>query len=216
MLFYTTGNEKGGDEIFKAAAETRKTDIENSKGFDSSKDIVILTPIEDLAELSDQVKNIISRYSADYGTTKEFGIWSHSALDGPCGSQPTSGDLAHPNGEKQMTLKGWSNINFNWSKNASATFYGCRSGVINHTDGTNSSFSTKISGLRNFQNVDVYGQSSYSYPSREPTKLSRDLDIYLGIPNPPIYMVGREANNFFGSSILKMRKSRNGKGTKIY
>ena len=216
MLFYTTGNQKGGDEIFKSAAETRKTDIENSNGFDSSKDIVIITPIEDLAELSDKVDNIISLYSDTYGSTKEFGIWSHSALDGPSDSQPTTKDLAHPQGKYQMSLKGWSDINFNWSENASASFYGCRSGVINTSDGTNCSFSTKISGLQNFHNVDVYGQSSYSYPSREATKLSRDLDIYLGVPNPPVYMVGREANNFFGSSILKMRKSRNGKGSNVY
>lgn len=37
MLFYSTGNQrinKDGDEEFRAAAYTRKYDIEHSKGFD--------------------------------------------------------------------------------------------------------------------------------------------------------------------------------------
>ncbi len=57
MLFYTTGNNRG-DEMFRAAAETRKYDIEHSDIFDPSNDIVILSPIQDLADIGQFVGNV--------------------------------------------------------------------------------------------------------------------------------------------------------------
>jgi hypothetical protein len=69
--------------------------------------------------------------------------------------------------KKQMTLQGWGKIDFNWANSgegARANFFGCRTGV--NPSGADSSFAAKISGLSNFKNVEVAGQTSSSFPSQ--------------------------------------------------
>lgn len=84
------------------------------------------------------------------------------------------------------------------------------------------SFSTKISSLQNFHNVDVYGQSSYSFPSRYTNRRKPSLGMLWGRFDYPTYMVGgykNDGRNAFlqGSPAPSMRKSRNGVGwTKSY
>jgi hypothetical protein len=119
MLFYTTGNGENDDNMFKVAAETRMRDIMNGKGYDSSKDIVILQSVSDLGEIGSLVNNIVGKHSEKYGKTAEFDFWSHSGLDGPIGTSPTSNNALD---DLQMTIQGWSNIDFNWEKKASAYF----------------------------------------------------------------------------------------------
>ena len=113
MLFYTTGNGEKDDNMFKTAAETRKKDIMNDKGFDSNEDIVILQSVSDLGEIGNLVDNIVNKYSEKFGNTVEFSFWSHSGLDGPIGTSPTSND---PLEIIQMTIEGWSKIDFNWEE----------------------------------------------------------------------------------------------------
>ena len=48
LLFYTIENSRG-DGMLKAAAETRKYNIEHSDSFNSSEDIVMLREITDLS-----------------------------------------------------------------------------------------------------------------------------------------------------------------------
>ena len=157
-------------------------------------------------------------YREKYGKTAEFSIWSHAGLDGPTGTARTS---SYPLDSKQMSIEGWSKINFNWDSNASAYFFGCRTGV---GDGDTPSFTTKISGKHNFNGVDVYGQTSYAYPSqyvnyRENSdwgddsfwKKKGDKIIFS-----PTYMVGGVAKhdifNFDSSTtVYPMRLSKNGK-----
>ena len=218
MLFYTTGNKRG-DDMFYAAALTRRNNILRSEGYNPKKDIVILSSIKDLSNISSIVRNNVKRYSEKYGKTAEFSIWSHAGLDGPTGTARTS---SYPLDSKQMSIEGWSKINFNWDSNASAYFFGCRTGV---GDGDTPSFTTKISGKHNFNGVDVYGQTSYAYPSqyvnyRENSdwgddsfwKKKGDKIIFS-----PTYMVGGVAKhdifNFDSSTtVYPMRLSKNGKG----
>lgn len=211
MLFYTTGNKDGGDEMFKSAAETRKYDIENSKDFNKDKDIVVLASINDLGMLSDEVSEIVDTYSDQYGKTAEFSIWSHSALDGPRGSTETSRYQIHRN---QMSLRGWGRISFNWDENASANFFGCRSGSAEN--GT--SFSTNISALDNFKNVTVHGQVSYAYPSVYTNARQTNKNIIAEKPNFPTYFVGSRRSVPWGrfmptyTEAYPMRESMNGYG----
>ena len=210
MLFYTTRNPQG-DEMFKAAAETRKYDIEHSKGFNSENDIVLLNSIEDISDLNTFVNNIVDTYSSNFGKTIEFGIWSHSGIDGPIGSISTS--LYALEGT-QMSMEGWSNIHFNWADNASATFYGCRGGI---SENGNTSFTTKVSGLNNFKDVYVYGQTAYSYPSQYTNVRRISLDMMRNNYSYPTYMVGGIKGNgakslLFGLRAYPMRISRNGFG----
>lgn len=175
ILFYTSGNKRG-DEMFEAAALTRKVNIEKSKTFDPSKDKVVMIAIQDLSDVESKVANVVKNYSPKYGQTAEFGLWSHGALQGPVGTATTSSNALDG---KQMTLEGWSKIDFNWKQDGSvsANFFGCRTGMDSYVpDGKGSlltqkwkiekSFSNKISNLNNFEDVLVTGQTNFSFPSQ--------------------------------------------------
>lgn len=184
VLFYTTGNKRG-DEMFQAAALTRQYDIENSKGFDNKSDKVVLVPIQDLAAINAKVNDVIHQYSKTYGDVLEFGLWSHSSLDGPVGTIPTSENkLGEGADAYQMNMEGCSSVKFNWSGGgtlARAGFYGCRSGTQERFEitpaeyaldglkvkpavfGFKPSFVEKISASENFLNVSVLGQKTYSF-----------------------------------------------------
>ena len=210
MLFYTTGNNRG-DEMFKSAAVTRKLDIENSKDFDSDKDIVIMASISDLGTLRGTVSDIVDTYSEQYGKTAEFSMWSHGRFDGPVGTSPTSSDAVDGN---QMSLEGWSKIDFNWDNQATANFYGCNTG--NAEKGT--SFSTNISGLSNFKDVTVHGQISYAYPSVYTDSRQTNQNILDGRDNFPTYFVSSRKSVPWGrfmatfTPAYPMRESKNGIG----
>lgn len=184
ILYYTTGNNRG-DEMFRASALTRKKDIESGKNFDPSKDIVIVMSVKDLASIKEDVSGIVKQYSPNYGQTQEFSVWSHAGTDGPTGTVSTSSNQLDG---KQMSLNGWSEIDFNWKNNgkgAKTNFFGCRTGVnIEETRivgyhpnkygakaipeylTTVTSFSTEISKLPNFENVTIGGQTSSAFPSQ--------------------------------------------------
>ena len=210
MLFYTVENKRGGDEMFFSAANTREVDIENSVFFDHNKDIVFMVPISDLSEIEEKVNTIVNLYSEKYGGTKEFSLWSHGGVDGPTGSIKTSQNALD---ENQMTIEGWGRINFNWTDNASANFYGCRTGV---TRDAKSSFSTEISSLDNYKNVIVSGQPSYAYPSIYPDRIRISPGIAQNVFTYPVYMVAgnrRDPRRALGFTVngKSMVKSRNGK-----
>jgi hypothetical protein len=203
VLFYTTGNSRG-DEMFEAAAFTRKHNIENDIGFDKTKDIVVVIAIQDVSTISNKMNEVVNEYSNIFGKVQEFGIWSHSSLQGPVGTIPCSQNkLGEGNDEYQMSEKGWSEINFNWAnsgKGAVAGFYGCRSGkreaVMTEEptftgDGFpispakyeyNKSFVERLSANFNLKDVDVLGQRTYSFDSkyvnkRKSSKISEEKYI---------------------------------------
>lgn len=211
MLFYTEGNRRG-DAMFKAAAETRRDDIINRSDFDSNTDLVILQSIQDLGQLEGIINGIIDDYSENYGQTAEFSIWSHAGIDGPTSTIETSQNALDG---KQMSIKGWSSINFNWGNPAIAGFYGCRTGVGNNES---PSFVTKLSSKRNFRDVPIYGQTSFAYPSANLNNRNTTRDIIRGNFVGHIYMVGGNRLTFRSrfipsiSSSNPWRKSINGKG----
>ena len=116
ILYYTTGNGKDhGDEMFKSSAETRKKDIEGGKNFNAEKDKVIMIGLQDISDVQDMTKWAVDTYSEKYSKTAEVGVWSHSGSDdGPIGTELTKKDrLETPtNDSKQMSLGGWSKIDF--------------------------------------------------------------------------------------------------------
>ena len=176
ILFYTSGNNRG-DEMFRASALTRQTDIERSKGFDPTKDKVIVLAVQDMASIQKQVNDVVKTYSPQYGQTQEFSIWSHAGTDGPTGTVNTSSNAVDG---KQMSTAGWGKIDFNWKNNGSGTnanFFGCKTGVnsVGVVDlgagfGVATynipSFANRVSALPNFKNVNVAGQTSSAYPSQ--------------------------------------------------
>ncbi len=135
----------------------------------------------------------------------EFGVWSHSGLNGPTGSAATSSD---PLDSKQMTTAGWGKTDFNWSNgNNRAGFYGCRSGMV--TADKPVSFATEISSLANFGGVLVFGQSNFSFPSpftneRSPT-FDQTFGDYLPLNKPMLSGLGANART--GADDFKLRKT---------
>jgi RHS repeat-associated protein len=218
-LFYAVKYDKEEDNrMFMQAAITRAFDLIES-GEVGEGDIISMNFVSDLGELENSVESKTKELSPKYGKTREFGIWSHAGTDGPIGGVSTSRNALD---DKQMTMDGWSQIDFNWADKGptKAGFYGCNTG--RDPEGSDrASFVTELSGKKNMKDVFVWGQSTSSYPSmytdvRESTSAMRD-----GYFNHPTYMVAapplkKVADRIFGqyapTTANPMRISRNGKG----
>ena len=117
--------------------------------------------------------------------------------------------------DKQMSIEGWGKIFFNWEKDATANFYGCKTGV---SKSNNPSFTTRVSSSPNFRNVTVHGQTSSAYPSIYTNYRQNTRDMMNGKFSYPTYMVGGNSlgirGRFFpsGTPAHPMRSSLNGKG----
>ncbi|RZJ72575.1 DUF6443 domain-containing protein [Flavobacterium sp.] len=218
-LYYTTeGNSKKDDTMFWQAALTRARDFINS-GETDSNDIFRITRVKDLASIKTDAESFIAKNSEKYGKTKEFGVWSHAGTDGPVGTAETSKNALSLMENRQMSLEGWADIKFNWAENARAFFYGCQTSV--DPSGEKKGFTTEVSGLSNFKDVSVFGQTSYTYPSmyansRRPS--SNQLNGIFGKKGEPTYIVagnryqqpwiGWFGNKHFES--FRMTESKNG------
>lgn len=189
-----------------------------------ARDKVVIIKVTDLALMKRQIGQAIKTYSPTYGKTKEFSMYSHGALDGPVGGTTTSTDrVNNKDGKAQLTLQGWSKIDFNWSGegNDRATFLGCRTGSTVDDDGKPvTAFTTKLSGLPNFKNVKVWGQTQRTWPSqytdKRNTTWNQFQENYDNKDNT--YMVGSDRGSITaGASVLgetkayPMQESENGK-----
>jgi hypothetical protein len=214
ILAYTTGNHDPGDDaMFKASALTRKYDIEHTSGFDPLRDKVVLLEVTDMGKLEEKVEKTQTTHSKTFGKTVEFGIWSHSGYDGPTGTEETS---KYPLSEDsyQMSPKGWGEIDFNWEDNGNsrAGFYGCNSGE---------GFTTDLSSMSNYLNVNVSGQKGRSFPSLYTNERNTTPQRNYGRTFLPVngknktYMVGGNEGQGLGATLygipaLPMRTSKNG------
>jgi RHS repeat-associated protein len=162
ILFYTQGHKKDEDnKMFKAAAETRKNNIEGGDGFNAENDKVIMIGVSDISDVQDMTTWAVDTYSEKYGKTAEVGVWSHSGLDGPIGTVAAKKD-ALKEGSTQMSTEGWGKVNYNWKEGGGTMgYYGCNS--ANEKAGKN--FARTISGLSNYKDAEVSGQSTSSFPS---------------------------------------------------
>ncbi|MFN0187704.1 MAG: RHS repeat-associated core domain-containing protein [Bacteroidia bacterium] len=135
-------------------AETRKNEIEHSKGFNSKVDIVVTLYVPDLGTLEKKIEDAVAKYSGTYGKTEEASFYGHGGVDGPSGGDKTSGEynLADLTGNwdkidgdfKQLSPDGWKAIDFNFDPtNSVASFYGC------NTD----EFAQKFLSYSNVQNA---------------------------------------------------------------
>jgi hypothetical protein len=74
-----------------------------------------------------------------------------------------------------MDMCGWEQIKVEWALNAKCVFYGCNTGNPHATK----NFAQNISNLSNFKDVEVWGQSNYSFPSFYPdyrvTSIARSI-----------------------------------------
>jgi RHS repeat-associated protein len=226
LFYWVKSDNKEDNSMFMNAGLTRALDaLKDMK----EGDVYRISAIEDLGTLGEKVNNDVKELSPKYGATREFGIWSHAGLDGPIGSKPASKDALYNAGDpnssggtytntsSQLNIEGWSKINFNWAKDGTtkAGFYGCNTG--RDPDGNKPSFTTTLSSQANFKDVNVWGQTSSSYPSmytnvRETNAKMRDGNF----EKQTVYMVAAPPLGLFGrwntTTANPMRISRNGIG----
>jgi hypothetical protein len=134
-----------------------------------------------------------------------FGI---PAWHKPTGTVPASQDAvknADGSDGPQMTPEGWAKIDFNWaSSGASFTMYGCNTSNNIKEGSWVGSFTRTLSKLPNFDNVQVAGQSTSSFPSFYPkiivTNVARSYYPAIGFLVGDTYMVG--GNKGVGSSAM--------------
>ena len=190
MYFYVSGGNPVDDRMFWTGALTRAVDMLKN-GSIGEGDMYSIQSIQDLGKLGNMVDEIVKKLSPYYGETKEFGLWSHGALEGPRGSETTSRGAID---KKQMSIEEWGNINFNWKNHgldARAMFFGCRTAAT-HDDHGNpvTPWVQSISANKNMKNVDVYGQTNRSWPSKLRNRGLTNSDMLNDIHNYPTYMIG--------------------------
>lgn len=120
VVAYTVGNTvHGGDQQFKQAAETKADEIWNSKGFDATKDTVIVRGVktkEDFKNLVNEANGLESKY----GGVKSLALFAHgTGADGPLFHTADGKSTSFFNSSELSQLQ------VNWASGASATFYGC-------------------------------------------------------------------------------------------
>jgi len=118
---------------FQRAALTRKQEIESSSNFNPNKDKVYVLEVSDLGKLESQIDEVVTNATQNgFGKTIELSYFGHGGTDGPVGDLETSqNSLSDETGsmfdQKQLSIKGWSSINFNFEEsNSIANFYGCK------------------------------------------------------------------------------------------
>ncbi|MDQ7960824.1 RHS repeat-associated core domain-containing protein, partial [Flavobacterium lindanitolerans] len=188
LFYYLRNNnhdrkaDKEADNMFWAAAMTRAIDFLNNE--EGEGDIHIFRAIDSMNDIKGAIEGDIAANKDKFGKTAEFGLWSHGGADGPF--------RENKNGSfDQLSVKDWGKIDFNWSTDAKAGFYGCRTAMPETSENVKS-FSALLSMQKNMKNVEVVGQTHKSWPSsftnvRQPTD-----NISKGKHTYPTYMVGSD------------------------
>jgi len=190
LFYYATGNtDPNADKMFLYAAMTRALDVLKSKDYNSKEDHIVIKGISNLDNLGSTVEEDVTKFGGNngFGQTKEFGLWSHSGLDGPT------------LGENQINKNDLSDINFNWGKGATANFYGCRGGkdpddTTTKEQHSHNPFVQDVSQLSNMQGVAVGGQTHKAYASSV-SDTYKPVDTSRTPYYTPVYMVGQDPAN---------------------
>jgi len=202
MYFYVSGGNAVDDRLFWTGALTRAYDMLKN-GTIGEGDIYRIQSISDWGMLGSEVDEIVKELSPVYGETREFGLWSHAGLDGPIGSKTSSkGSI----GNNQMSIEEWGKINYNWKNNgidAQALFFGCRTAASVDDHGNSViPWVQSISANKNMKNVDVFGQTHRSWPSKLRNRGLTTSEFRDDIHNYPVYMVG--SNKAFHARLQRM------------
>jgi hypothetical protein len=168
LIFYISEEHKG-KYMISEAAQTRVQNIKKQSWYDDYKHKAFCIPIQSPDEIITQVASIIAKHGGkEFAFIKEIGITSHAGGDGPISYNKQVTIDPEPKFKSQMLPSGWGKIETNWATIAKFVFYGCNTGSTNNTKYNN--FAEAISLLSNFKDVEVWGQSTSSFPSFYPDK----------------------------------------------
>jgi RHS repeat-associated protein len=143
VVTYTVGNTKG-DEDLRRVAFTKASRIMENKGYDPKKDKVLVKGVKTKADFSSVLKEANS-LEKSFGKVRELNLISHSGRD--------QGPVFHTgNGMPiQFSKNELKELSINWESGASASFFGCRTGLNFAQDFANS------------QKVTSYGFEGFTY-----------------------------------------------------
>ena len=176
LLFFIDENHKG-KLMISESAQTRLKNIKRQRWYDDNTHQAFCVPLQSVDEIIEQVNLILKKHTSDKieAEIKEIGFFSHSGGDGPI-SYNKENKICPGDYPSQMAMCGWQKIDAKWADNARCVFYGCN--TSNTTPEWNN-FAQNISQLPNFKDVQVWGQSTSSFPSFYPdyrvTSLARSL-----------------------------------------
>ncbi|AYN01635.1 hypothetical protein MQX03_14415 [Chryseobacterium aahli] len=167
LIFFIDEDHKG-KLMISEGSQTRLKNIKKQSWYDDKKHKAFSIPIQSVDEILDQIPQIIKKHSE--GDKKrvmiaEIGIFSHAGGDGPISYNKQVKICPEPQYKSQMLMCGWEQINVEWTTQAKFVFYGCNTG---NTNKNWNNFAKNISSLSNFKNVEVWGQSTSSFPSFYP------------------------------------------------
>ncbi|WP_341903546.1 RHS repeat-associated core domain-containing protein [Fluviicola taffensis] len=215
IIIYVSGStwhHGDDDRMFKAAAMTRKNNIESYHTFNKKTDKVVVMQVADISDIKYRVEWAVGEYSEEYGKTAETSLFSHSGLDGPIGSKPSKHNALEG---YQMSLEGWSKIDFNWGKDANMNFFGCNSANSDTDYGDEGNFALNISALDNFKNTLISGQQKSSFPSiyTDAREYNSDMSSGQFKTTKEVYMVGSDGgkDDVFFNDAYQMGRAKNGK-----
>ena len=125
LVLYTTGNSEGQAEI-QRAAETRASDIESNKHFNSKRDRVILQGVKTRDDFVNALK-VGTEAAKQSGPIRTLDLISHSGKDGPVFHEDSAITELNPHGGVQLSTEQVKNLpQLSWATAAHATFDGCR------------------------------------------------------------------------------------------
>ncbi|WP_271784931.1 hypothetical protein [Aquimarina algiphila] len=204
LIFYIDEDHKG-NTLMAEVAQTRLKNIKNSDWYDSNIHKVHCPPIQSI----DEIIKIVPKYYKKYGgkekvVVKEIGVVSHSGGDGPISYETEIKICPIKDWPHQMDMCGWEQIELTWAKeDPICVFYGCNSGRKNN------GFAMRISKLSNFRDVEVWGQSTSSFPSFYPdyrvTSLARSMGTGWDIRGHS-YLVGGDGGKGWDATSYKPNK----------
>ena len=119
------------DDSFKAAAETRKEEIEKSENFDPEKDKVVMVGAKTIKDAVNKINAAVASLNGAYGDVGALEVYSHSGPnDGPYFDEDTE-----VNNSRKYNLSLWKGLNLSWEADAEIRLYGCNTGNSNNDYG---------------------------------------------------------------------------------
>lgn len=205
LICYINEGHKG-NTLMAEVAQTRLKNIKKSSWYDSSIHKVHCPPIQSI----DEIIEIVPKYYKKYGgkgkvVIKEIGVVSHAGDDGPISYESEIQICPLKGWAHQMEECGWEQIDLLWvGKGAICVFYGCNTG---HKP---NGFAQRISKLSNFKDVEVWGQSTSSFPSFYPdyrvTSLARSMGTGWDLRGNS-YLVGGNGGQGWEATSYKSNKN---------
>ncbi|POP47827.1 hypothetical protein CHU32_01425 [Superficieibacter electus] len=198
LLFWVNEKDDSRCSLFEESCMTRYFNILYSPEYKKETHKVYPVSISRFDQIKKIIANRIDQNGGiDKAKVKEIGIFSHvGKVDGPTTQYTVNTPAVNGYPQQLNIVRGWDDINFNWTDTgAMFVMYGCRSSFQDKDSGDG--FASKLSKLANFRNVDIWGQTEYTYPSYYPdireTSLIRTFNI--GWSFSPTYMVADKEDN---------------------